>query len=296
MPRRAVKGPLKTALFTLASLVAFAANSIICRLALKGETIDAASFSTIRLASGALVLLGIATFWGKTGRARQRGDWFSASMLFLYAVAFSFAYVSLGVGTGALLLFGAVQATMILGSWLSDERPRPIQWTGLSLALGGLVWLVFPGLNAPSLEGAILMAAAGIAWGIYSLRGRGKIDPVRMTTKNFVRSAPLALVVTLVMVAKIHLSAKGVFLAIFSGSLASGIGYVAWYAALRGLTAVRAAMVQLSVPVLAALGGVIFLSETVSMRLFISAGAILIGVGLFITGQEPFGISETEIR
>jgi drug/metabolite transporter (DMT)-like permease len=293
---QAVKGPLKTVLFTLASLVAFAANSIICRLALKGETIDAASFSAIRLVSGAVVLLGIATFWGKTGRARQRGDWFSASMLFLYAVAFSFAYVSLGVGTGALLLFGAVQATMILGSWLSGEPPRPIQWTGLSLALGGLIWLVFPGLNAPSLEGAILMAAAGIAWGIYSLRGRGNIDPVMMTTKNFVRSVPLVLGVALVMVAKIHLSPKGVFLAIFSGSLASGIGYVAWYAALRGLTAVRAAMVQLSVPVLAALGGVIFLSETVSMRLFISASAVLIGVGLSIKGQAPFGVSETEIH
>ncbi len=282
-----VKGHLKTTLFTVSALVAFAANSIICRLALEGGAIDAASFSSIRLASGALVLLGITALSGKTGRSQQPGDWVSASMLFLYAVAFSFAYISLGVGTGALLLFGAVQATMILAGWCSGERPRPIQWTGLSLALGGLVWLVFPGLNAPSIEGAILMTTAGMAWGIYSLRGRGSSDPVAMTTKNFVRSVPLVLVVSLIMMAKIHISLEGIFLAIFSGSLASGIGYVAWYAALHGLTAIRAAMVQLSVPVLAALGGVIFLSETVSMRLFISAGAILIGVGLSIAGQEP---------
>lgn len=281
------KGHIKTILVTLSALVAFAANSIICRLALAEGAIDAASFSTIRLASGALVLLGITAFLGKTDRSQQRGDWVSASMLFLYAVAFSFAYITLGVGTGALLLFGAVQATMILAGWWSGERPRLIQWTGLSLALGGLVWLVFPGLNAPSVEGAILMTTAGMAWGIYSLRGRGSLDPVAMTTKNFVRSVPFVLAVSLIMVAKIHLSPEGIFLAIFSGSLASGIGYVAWYAALHALTAVRAAMVQLSVPVLAALGGVIFLSETVSMRLFISAGAILIGIGLSISGQEP---------
>ena len=284
------KGRFKVILLTLSALVAFAANSILCRLALERGAIDAASFSTIRLASGALVLLGVGTFAGQAGGSRQRGDWVAAFMLFLYAVTFSFAYVSLGVGTGALLLFGAVQATMILAGWRSGERPRPIQWMGLFLALGGLVWLVLPGLNAPSIGGAALMTTAGMAWAIYSLRGRRSQDPVVMTTKNFVRSVPFVLAVCLILAAKIHISPEGVFLAIFSGSLASGIGYVAWYAALHGLTAVRAAMVQLSVPVLAALGGVVFLSEKLSMRLFISAAAILIGVGLSLSGQEPLAL------
>ena len=272
---------LLTGALTAFALLAFAANSVLCRLALGGATIDAASFSTIRLTSGAAMLwLIVAPITGRNASGR-RGSWTSAIMLFLYAVAFSFAYVSLSTGTGALILFGTVQATMIFAGLRSGEHPHVLEWAGFLVALGGLVYLVSPGLTAPSVTGSMLMAVAGIAWGIYSLRGRD-VDPIVVTTDNFARSVPLVLAVSLIMLPGIHLSLRGVLVAVLSGSLASGVGYIIWYAALRGLTATRAATVQLSVPVLAALGGVIFLAEDASMRLVISSILVLGGVGLGI--------------
>jgi drug/metabolite transporter (DMT)-like permease len=268
-----------TPVYTALALVAFAANSIICRMALGDETIDAASFASIRLASGALVLMLIVGVQGKSPGQKHPGSWASAGMLFLYAVTFSFAYVSLSAGTGALILFGAVQATMILGGLWQGERLRRAEWCGLVIALFGLIYLLLPGWKAPSLSGGILMATAGIAWGVYSLRGRGVSHPIAITADNFLRSVPMVLVVSVVAVSSMTISAKGVILAALSGGVTSGLGYVAWYSALRELTATRAAVAQLLVPVIAATGGVVILSEQVSLRLIVSAIMIIGGVG-----------------
>ena len=277
-----------TIVCTALALVAFAANSILCRRALGDGSIDPATFSTFRLASGAAALFlfsslrrGIASSVG--------GSWASASLLFLYAVPFSFAYLSLGAGTGALILFGSVQATMIVSAIRSGERPHPLQWLGLALALGGLAYLVSPGLRAPSATGSALMAVAGISWGFYSLRGRGTADPLQDTAGNFARAVPPALFVSLVFLGRTRITPGGALLAIASGVLASGGGYVLWYSALTGLTATRAAFVQLPVPVLTALAGVVFLAETVSLRLLLASVLILGGVALALLGRERLG-------
>jgi drug/metabolite transporter (DMT)-like permease len=277
---------MRTIFYTAFALTAFAANSVLCRLALGAGTIDAASFSTIRLASGACALLLMASILKEKLSPMNRGGWLSAILLFAYAVPFSFAYNGLGAATGALILFGAVQTTMILWALRSGERPHPLEWTGLILAIAGLVFLVFPGLTAPPPTSSLLMAIAGIAWGIYSLRGRGTDSPLADTTLNFVRSVPAAVGVNLATLHHSHLSAEGASLAVLSGAIASGMGYVIWYAALRGLTAMRAATVQLAVPVLAAAGGVLFLSEGISTRLVVSAVVILGGVGLALAGRQ----------
>jgi drug/metabolite transporter (DMT)-like permease len=280
------------------ALVAFAANSVLCRLALGRAAIDAASFSTIRLASGAVVLLCItAAVNGRTSAAAtpgRRRNPASALLLFLYAAAFSFAYRRLGAGAGALVLFGSVQATMILFALRSGERPHVFEWSGLALALCGLVYLVFPGLAAaPPLLSSMSMALAGISWGLYSLRGRGTSNPLAETTKNFVLALPLAAFVNLLVLGDAHVSRAGVVYAVLSGALASGVGYVVWYAALRGLSATRAATVQLAVPVLAAAGGVIFLSERISLRLLLAGTVILGGVGLALLGRSQTAQSKT---
>ena len=267
------------------ALVAFAANSVLCRLALGQSDIDAASFSTIRLGSGAAALL-LARLWLRRRLFPVEGTWTSAMMLSLYAVPFSFAYVSLSAGTGALILFGSVQATMLLAAIGAGERPHAMQWIGLTLALAGLIYLVLPGLAAPSPVGSALMTIAGISWGVYSVRGRGTNGPLLETTGNFVRSVPLALAVSLIFLRQGHITPAGALLAVASGALASGAGYVFWYAALTGLSATRAAMVQLPVPVLAAAGGVVFLAETVTLRLIGATILILGGVGLALAGRE----------
>jgi drug/metabolite transporter (DMT)-like permease len=268
-----------TPVYTVLALVAFAANSIICRMALGDASIDAASFTTIRLVSGALVLMLIVGTRETGAGQKHPGSWTSAGMLFLYAVTFSFAYISLSVGTGALILFGAVQATMILTGIWQGERLRRSEWCGLVIALSGLIYLLLPGLKAPSLSGGILMTTAGIAWGVYSLRGRGVTNPTAVTANNFLRSVPMALVVSVAAVSSMTISAKGVILAALSGGVTSSLGYVAWYSALRELTATRAAVAQLLVPVIAATGGVVILSEQVSLRLIVSAIMIIGGVG-----------------
>lgn len=277
--------PLQIILLTTLAMIAFASNSLLNRLALGQRSIDATSYTAIRLASGAVALFAIAYLQRKNDRTFLRGSRTSAALLFLYAITFSFAYLSLSAGTGALILFGSVQVTMILVAVRSGERPRPLEWIGLLFALGGLVYLVFPGLAAPSPLGSALMAVAGIAWGFYTLRGRGSQNPLEDTAGNFVYSLPMAMVVLLPAWRSVSLSTSGVLYAAISGALASGVGYVIWYAALRGLTSTRAAVVQLSAPVIAAWGGVILLAESVSARLVIAGVLILGGIALAVTGH-----------
>jgi len=277
---------VRTLALTLFALIAFAANSVLTRMALGRASIDAASFATLRVVSGAATLLLVSSLNRRRGVPVFRGSWTSALMLFSYAVPFSFAYLSLSTGTGALILFGMVQVTMILAALGSGERPHAWQWVGLLLAFAGLVYLVFPGLTAPSSIGSLLMAVAGISWGLYSLWGRSATHALADTTGNFARAVPLVLGVSLAARSRVSLSGPGILLAILSGALASGLGYAVWYAALRGLTRTRAATVQLSVPVLAALGGVFFLSENLSLRLVLSAVLILGGVSIAIIAKE----------
>jgi drug/metabolite transporter (DMT)-like permease len=286
--------PLIVPLLTFSTLVAFAANSVLCRVALGGGTIDAASFSTVRLCSGALTLWIMTVALQRKSARVASGNWVSAAMLFLYAAAFSFAYVWLSIGAGALILFAAVQATMILGGLRLGERPRAHQWAGLAAAMGGLVYLVLPGLAAPPAEGAALMASSGVAWGIYSLRGRGAGDPAAVTAGNFARAVPFALVLSAIELPGIQLSRTGLLLAALSGSVTSGLGYVMWYAALRRLTATRAAIVQLATPVLAAFGGVVFLSEPITLRMALAAAVILVGVALATAPGRSRGSRKTE--
>jgi drug/metabolite transporter (DMT)-like permease len=276
---------MKVVLFTSFALVAFAFNSILCRLALGAEAIDAASFTFVRLVSGAIVLVLINSFFGKKEAGTIGANWLSAFFLFAYAICFSLAYINLTTATGALILFGSVQLTMICAALVKGERPQILEWLGLFLALAGLVYLVFPGLSAPPLASCASMMAAGIAWGFYTLRGRGSRNPLADTTGNFLRSVPMIILVALPLIYQIHLSPKGIVCAVLSGAIASGIGYSVWYAALKYHTATRAAILQLSVPALAAIGGVIFLAETISTRLLLASALILGGIGLAIFGK-----------
>jgi drug/metabolite transporter (DMT)-like permease len=276
---------LQTIALTAAAMLAFAANSLLCRLALQQGGIDPASFASIRLVSGAITLAAIVRF--RTQRpSPNRADWLAAVMLFAYVALFSFAYLTLPAGTGALILFGAVQLTMFIVGLRSGEMFGSIAWLGLALAVAGLVYLVSPGVAAPPFFGAASMALAGVAWGAYSLRGRGVPDPLAATAGNFARAAPLALVLSLLSVANAYANAAGVILAIASGALTSGLGYVIWYAALSRLSAMRAATVQLSVPLIAAFGGVAFLSEAITPRLAAASAAILGGIALVLTSRQ----------
>ena len=274
--------PLRTLFLTALAMAAFAGNSLLCRLALKETGIDAGSFTAIRLVSGALVLWAVAH--STRGTQVGKGNWLSALALFSYAACFSFAYVSLPTGTGALLLFGAVQALMIgYGLW-SGERLRPLQLAGLALAFSGLAGLLLPGVSAPPLAGSVLMLLAGMSWGVYSLRGKGAGDPTRVTAGNFLRAAPLAMGLGLIMLLfrGASLDAPGFWLAVASGALTSGIGYAVWYTVVPALKATSAASVQLSVPVLAALGGIAFLGEPLTLRLALASSAILGGIALVV--------------
>lgn len=265
---------------TLIAMIAFAGNSLLCRVALKHTSIDAASFTTIRLLSGAVMLWLAARM--KRGKHASGGNWLSGFALFAYVAGFSFAYVSLPAATGALLLFGAVQATMIgYGIW-TGERLLRLQIVGLILAFGGLVGLLLPGLSAPPLGGSILMLGAGVAWGVYSLRGKGSGDPTNATAGNFMRAVPIAAALSVLLLSSTSADYAGFGYAVLSGALASGIGYVIWYTALPGLKATSAAAVQLSVPVIVALGGIVFLGELITLRLVLASVAILGGVALVI--------------
>lgn len=272
---------------TLMAMLAFAANSLLCRVALRHTAIDAASFTLIRIVSGALALALVVRI--RDGKPAAAGSWTSALALFGYAAAFSFAYVSLNAATGALLLFGAVQATMIGFGLYQGERLRFRQTVGLTSALCGLVGLLLPGLSAPPLQGSALMLAAGVAWGVYSLRAKGSGDPLRATAGNFLRAIVFAAALSLSMVPRVSLDEAGIACAVASGALASGVGYAIWYTALAGLKATSAATVQLSVPVLAAAGGVVLLGESVTLRLVLASTAILGGIALVIARGQRAG-------
>jgi drug/metabolite transporter (DMT)-like permease len=273
----------RTYALTFAAMFAFAANSLLCRAALGTGEIDAASFTGIRLISGALVLAAIVyTKSQKPDFAPRRV--LPAMMLFSYAGTFSFAYNSLNAATGALVLFGSVQATMMVYAFVSGERPGHIQKIGYLMALGGLIYLMFPGVSAPSLTGLLLMSIAGISWGIYTLLGRTVSDSLNDTANNFIKTVPLALV--LGYFGSRSLSAYGLVLACLSGALTSGLGYAIWYSAIRGLTPTQAASVQLSVPVITAIGGVLLLSESMSIRLVIASMLILGGIGFTLARRR----------
>jgi drug/metabolite transporter (DMT)-like permease len=277
---------LNTRTLTLTSLamLAFAGNSILCRLALKNTAIDAASFTAIRLASAAIVLWVILLLRRRSGKVS--GNWLSAVALFAYAAGFSFAYINLKAGTGALLLFGSVQTSMIsFGLW-RGERFNALQIVGFIAAIIGLIVLVFPGLSAPPIVSSALMIFAGVAWGIYSLRGRGAGDPTMMTAGNFLRTLPLAAILSLAARDQMQLDNTGVVFAIASGAITSGIGYAIWYSALPALKATQAATVQLSVPVIAAVGGIILLGESLSIRLVLASLTILAGITCVIFAKD----------
>ncbi|MEA3118603.1 MAG: hypothetical protein QOI13_1873 [Paraburkholderia sp.] len=261
-------------------MVAFAANSLLCRLALRGTAIDAATFTSIRMIAGALTLAFIVRLEG--GSIRGAGNWPSALALFAYATGFSFAYVSLPASTGALLLFGAVQMTMIGYGIRVGERFTPRQWIGSACAMAGLVGLLLPGLSAPSPVGAALMIAAGIAWGIYSLRGKGSKNPTAVTAGNFLRATPFALALSAAMHAHVALDYSGILYAALSGAVMSGIGYAIWYAVLPALKTANAATVQLSVPLIATFGAVAFLGEDLTPRIMLASLAILGGIAIVV--------------
>ena len=282
-------------------MIAFASNSLLCRLALKQTNIDAASFTFVRIFSGAVALWLLVKLRNASAvaavsdrrinrvdaqRAPLQGNWPSALALYIYAAAFSFAYLSLSAGMGALLLFGAVQATMILWGFRKGERLGPIQTIGFLAAMGGLIALVFPGLSAPPLFGSTLMLSAGVAWGIYSLRGKRENNPARATAGNFQRAVPFAAVVSVAMMKQHHFDSLGATYAVLSGAITSGLGYVIWYSALPGLKATSAATVQLSVPVLAAIGGILLLGEPLTLRFVLASIAILGGIALVVTGKH----------
>ena len=275
-------------LLTLVAMIAFAANSLLCRAALGEGHIDAASFATVRVASGALMLLLIVLPRWRS-RRREPVDWRAALMLFAYVAFFSFAYLSLSAGAGALLLFGAVQLTMFAVALRRGAAFPAWAWFGLALAVLGIVYLVSPGITAPDPFGALLMVVAGVAWGVYSLLGRHARDPLGATANNFVISVPLVIVVSLVFLEDAHVTGRGLILAVASGALASGLGYVVWYAALRGLRATSAATVQLSVPVIAAIGGGILLSEPVTVRLVLASLATLGGIAIVLSQRTRTG-------
>ncbi len=277
--------PLRTFSLTLFALAAFAGNSLLCRAALRDTGIDAASFTAVRIVAGAAALWVIVRL--RHGTFDGSGSWASAGALFVYAAGFSFAYLSLTAATGALLLFGAVQVTMIGIGLMRGERLHPGQWIGVALAATGLLGLLLPGLSAPPLTGALLMIVAGVAWGVYSLRGRAGGDPTVVTAGNFLRACLPAAALAVALLPWATIDAPGVALALLSGALTSGIGYAIWYAALPGLSPTRAASVQLSVPVLTALAGVLLLAEPLSLRLLVASAAVLGGIALVIAVRRP---------
>ena len=283
--RAALDDMKKTLALTCLTMIAFAANSLLTRAALGSHQIDAASFTTIRLAAGGAMLWLVVRLTRRVA-APERSDPLAVAALVVYAITFSFAYLSLAAGTGALILFGAVQITMLAAAAMTGERFTALAWLGVTAAVTGVVWLVSPGVAAPAPLGTALMAVAGAAWGVYSLRGRGVGEPLRATARNFAHALPFAVVVSVLLAPGIRGSWLGVGLSLVCGAVTSGIGYVIWYEALKGLDASRAAIVQLSVPALAALGGVLFLSEQVTWRLVLCSVVILGGIALVLAQQR----------
>lgn len=275
---------------TIFALLAFAANSVLCRLALGDNAIDASSFTIIRLLSGIIILIVLLQVTRKSNdiKPKSKGSWLAASMLFIYAIAFSFGYISLDTGTGALILFGAVQLTMIMASVISGNKLHFTEWAGLTIAFLGFVYLIVPSLVTPSFKGFMLMAVSGIAWGLYTLVGRTSKNPLSDTAYNFMRTSPFILILIIFGLNDAHITPMGIFLAVLSGAIASGIGYFVWYIALRGLSVTQAAVVQLFVPVIAAAGGIVFTNELITLRLVESSALVLGGILTVILGRYYF--------
>jgi drug/metabolite transporter (DMT)-like permease len=281
-------------------MLAFAGNSVLCRLALADNTIDAATFTAARLLAGMTVLGTLLAIRQRTAirpsaAAEQvptvkntlaAGSWSAALMLFVYALSFSFAYVSLDTATGALILFGAVQITMVIAGLRSASRLSLLEWAGLAIAFGGFVYMVLPGVDMPAPFGLGLMTCAGVAWGIYSLLGRGSKAPLADTATNFLRTLPFTLFVLIFAIDQGYWSQEGLILAIVSGGVTSGLGYAIWYRALAGLTTTQAAVVQLLVPVFAAIGGILFADELLTTRLMFAALLVLGGILMVVIGQR----------
>lgn len=278
----------RTLLLTALTMIPLAANSWLCRAALRDTAIDAASFTSIRLISGALMLWALVSLTRK--RSSSRGNWRSAFALFGYAALFSFAYLNLTAATGALLLFGAVQVTMIAAGLARGERLDWVQIVGVLLAFAGLLALLWPGWSAPPLTGAVMMIGAGIAWGLYSVSGRAATDPIRVTADNFLLAAPITATLSLLTLPWASLDPLGAAYAVASGALTSGLGYTLWYTVLPLLRATTAATVQLSVPVLVAIGGVLLLDEPLTLRLVLASAAVLGGIGLVILERRRVGL------
>jgi drug/metabolite transporter (DMT)-like permease len=272
--------PPRILLLTALAMIPLAANSWLCRAALRDTAIDAASFTSVRLVSGALMLWALVWLTRRVHSAK--GSWPSALALFGYAALFSLAYLSLTAATGALLLFGAVQVTMIGLGLARGERMDRVQVAGVALAFAGLAGLLLPGWSAPPLGAALMMIGAGVAWGLYSVRGKGAADPIRETAGNFALTVPITVLFSLVTIQGASLDAWGLWYAVLSGALTSGLGYALWYKVLPRLRATTAATVQLSVPVIVAIGGVALLGEPITLRLVLAAGAVLGGIGLVI--------------
>jgi len=259
----------KTIICTCFSLFAFAGNSVLCRLALGEAQLDPASFTIIRLLSGIVMLMLISSIFQIKNSSKSKGSWFSALMLYVYAVTFSYAYISLDTGTGALILFGSVQLTMVLISLISGNRLRLIEWL------------------------FILMAISGIAWGIYTLMGKTSQQPLKDTAFNFLRTLPFVLALIIIQLNHTNLSQQGIILALISGAITSGIGYSIWYIAVGGLSTIQAGVVQLLVPIIAAIGGVVFAQELISVRLIFSSILVLGGI-MLITSSQFYGIKSLE--
>jgi len=278
---------VKTSLFTSAALMAFAANSVLCRWALDIYHMDAAIFTVIRLLSGAVVLLLLLRIKHKQPlppiHIALRNNWFAASMLFIYATAFSFAYITLDTGVGALILFASVQLTILVYAIYTGNRLHILEWMGLVIAFIGFVYLIYPDLSSPSAIGFLWMCIAGIAWGLYTMLGKHSQSPLLDTAQNFVKTLPFIALLALIMLPQAQLNLQGILLALVSGGIASAIGYAVWYMALRGLSHSQAAVVQLAVPVIAAIGGVVFVSEELTLRLIISAAMVLGGILIIVS-------------
>ena len=283
---------MKIIFTTALALIAFAANSIINRLALGEGHIDAASFTAVRLLSGAITLTLLNTAIQRSTNnktpftKKATGSWKAGTALFIYALTFSYSYLHLDTGVGALILFGTVQITMILASFIAGKKLRLLEWIGISTAFLGFIYLIFPQLSTPSFTGLVLMTIAGISWAGYTLMGRESTHPLQDTAYNFLRALPLVVVLLAVTFQTAHIRSQGIWLAILSGSLASGLGYAIWYHALKSLTATRAAVVQLLVPIFAAAGGFIFIQEAITSRLLLSSLFILGGILLVVMGKE----------
>ena len=275
---------MKAGIFTLIALLAFAGNSVLCRIALGDNQIDAAGFTAVRLISAALFLYLLFSFKRIEKPLLSYGHWWSSLMLFIYAICFSFAYLTLDTGTGALILFGSVQICMLTVSKLTGERFSSLELIGLAMAVIGFIYLVLPTLSTPSLSGFVLMAMSGIAWGFYTLAGKKSLQPSLDTTMNFMRTIPMAMI-TLLFIDFSSITNKGLVVAILSGVVTSGIGYIIWYKALPLLSNMQAAVTQLLVPVIAAFGGLVFISEPISMQLVVASILVLGGVLLVVIAK-----------